>query len=92
MVNGVAPPPWAKAMRNPGNRSSTPPIMTEHMAVAVSAGIPIVSVALRGKKYDFGEAQHVAPTALALARKTAHGSARLPLPLARIFFMDSLEP
>ena len=37
---GKAPPPWAKAIRSRGSRSSTPPKMTEQMARETSAGIP----------------------------------------------------
>ena len=33
-------PPWAKQNFNLGNRSNTPPNITEHIAVAVSDGIP----------------------------------------------------
>ena len=40
IVNGKAPPPWAKATRNLGNRSKTPPNIIEQMASEVSAGMP----------------------------------------------------
>jgi hypothetical protein len=40
MVNGNAPPPWAKATRNFGNRSKTPPKIIEQIARHVSAGMP----------------------------------------------------
>ncbi len=39
-VYGNAPPPCAKQKRRRGKRSKTPPMSRQHMAVAVSAGIP----------------------------------------------------
>ena len=41
IVKGKDPPPWAKHRRNRGCLSSTPPIVTAHIATVVSVGIPM---------------------------------------------------